>query len=224
MVCLAGNAGVVSLCGKTRAPDGSSGGRALPQGCLASSSADPESDLQSAPWLDRVPDDCCPGAGCGGSASTPEVAAFFFWASGWAYLLLYSHKCHCSVTAAFNARFVERASGQWPCDYTGAGLVLVRQRTEEVWDGDKARVKEVHHPDADFKPGLLVADAVLSVAEIQNLEEEIGALMKAGVDLFGAEPKFSLRVEIMPKTNAEREKGEEFNRLLGEVSGRLRLL
>ena len=43
-------------------------------------------------------------------------------------------------------------------------------------------------------------------------------------DLFGVEPKFSLRIEIMPKTNAEREKVEEFNGLLGEVSRRLRLL
>ena len=43
-------------------------------------------------------------------------------------------------------------------------------------------------------------------------------------DLFGVEPKFSLRIEIMPKTNAEREKVEEFNGLLGEVSGRLKLL
>jgi hypothetical protein len=43
-------------------------------------------------------------------------------------------------------------------------------------------------------------------------------------DLFGVEPRFSLRIEIMPKTNAEREKVEKFNGLLGEVSGRLRLL
>ena len=71
---------------------------------------------------------------------------------------------------------------------------------------------------------MVAAEAVLSVAEIQNLEEEIGALMKAGVDLFGAEPKFSLRVEIRPKANAGREKVEEFNGILREVSRRLRLL
>ena len=129
-----------------------------------------------------------------------------------------------ALTAAFNARFVERASGQWPCDYAGAGMVLVRQRKEEAWDGEKGAVKEVHHPDADFKPGLLVADAVLSVGEIQNLGDEIAALTKAGADLFGVEPKFSLRIEIMPKANAEREEVEEFNGLLGEVSRRLRLL
>ena len=43
-------------------------------------------------------------------------------------------------------------------------------------------------------------------------------------DLFGVEPKFSLRIEIMPKGEFGREKVEEFNGLLGEVSGRLRLL
>ncbi|HYU75067.1 MAG TPA: hypothetical protein VEL31_20560, partial [Ktedonobacteraceae bacterium] len=129
-----------------------------------------------------------------------------------------------ALTAAFNARFVERASGQWPCDYAGAGMVLVRQRTEEAGDGEKGAAKEVHHPDADFKPGLLVADAVMSVGEIQNLGDEIAALTKAGADLFGVEPKFSLRIEIMPKTNAEREKVEAFNGLLVEVSRGLRLL
>src|SRR6266581_1263078 len=130
-----------------------------------------------------------------------------------------------ALTAAFNARFVERASGQWPCDYAGAGMVLVRQRAEEAEEKVGADEKvEVHDPDAVYKPGVLAAEAVLSVAEIQNLEEEIGALMKAGVDLFGVEPKFSLRIEIMPKTNAEREKVEEFNGILREVSRRLRLL
>ncbi len=130
-----------------------------------------------------------------------------------------------ALTAAFNARFVERASGQWPCDYAGAGMVLVRQRAEEAENKVGADEKvEVHDPDAVYKPGVLAAEAVLSVAEIQNLEEEIGALMKAGVDLFGVEPKFSLRIEIMPKTNAEREKVEEFNGILREVSRRLRLL
>jgi hypothetical protein len=43
-------------------------------------------------------------------------------------------------------------------------------------------------------------------------------------DLFGVEPRFSLRIEVKPKTNAEREKVEKFNGLLGKVSRRLRLL
>src|SRR5713226_6942066 len=102
MVYLAGDPLVVSLCGQTGPFDGSSRDRALTQGGLARSSADPQSHLQSAPWLDRVPDNGGLGAGGGGSASTPEVATSFFWASGWAYLLLYSHKCHCSDLPGFN--------------------------------------------------------------------------------------------------------------------------
>jgi hypothetical protein len=128
-----------------------------------------------------------------------------------------------ALDAAFKARFVERAGGQWPCDYAGASMVLVRQRTEEVGDRDKAGVMEVHDQDVVYKPGVLAAEAVLSVAEIQNLGDEIAALTKAGADLFGVEPRFSLRVEIVPKTNAERKKVEEFNGILGEVSGGLRM-
>ena len=125
-----------------------------------------------------------------------------------------------ALTAAFNARFVDRASGQWPCDYAGAGMVRVRQRTEEA---EKKPATRENHPDADYKPSALIAEAALSVAEIQNLEEEIAELTKASADLFGVEPKFSLRIEIKPKANAEREKVEEFNGLLGEVSRRLKI-
>jgi hypothetical protein len=129
-----------------------------------------------------------------------------------------------ALHAAFNANFLERAGGQWPCDYAGAGMVRVYQRTEEAEKKVGADGKvEVHDPDAVYKAGVLAAEAVLSVAEIQNLEEEIGALMKAGVDLFGAEPKFSLRVEIRPKGEFGREKVEEFNGILGEVSRGLRM-
>src|SRR5438270_3140623 len=125
-----------------------------------------------------------------------------------------------ALDAAFKARFVDRASGQWPCDYAGAGMVRVRQRTEEA---EKKPTTRENHPDADYKPSALIAEAALSVAEIQNLEEEIAELTKASADLFGVEPKFSLRIEIVPKANAEREKVEEFNGLLGEVSRRLKL-
>src|SRR5436305_8518555 len=129
-----------------------------------------------------------------------------------------------ALDAAFKARFVDRASGQWPCDYAGAGMVRVRQRTDETKKKSATDGREeVHHPDAVYTPNLLVADAVLSAGEIQNLGDEIAALTKAGADLFGVEPKFSLRIEIKPKANAEREKVEEFNGLLGEVSRRLKI-
>jgi len=125
-----------------------------------------------------------------------------------------------ALDATFKARFVDRASGQWPCDYAGAGMVRVCQRTDET---EKKPATRENHPDADYKPSALIAEAALSVAEIQNLEEEIAELTKASADLFGVEPKFSLRIEIVPKANAEREKVEEFNGLLGEVSRRLKI-
>ena len=89
-------------------------------------------------------------------------------------------------------------------------MVRVCQRTEEA-----EKIVEVHHPDAVYKPGVLIAETALSVAEIQNLDEEIGALMKAGGDLFGAEPKCSLRIEIHPKGEYESRKVEEYNGFWG---------
>src|SRR5260370_30171705 len=82
MVCLAGDAVLVSLCGQTGPLDGSSRGRARAQRGLARSSQPPQSHLQPPSWLDPVPDDCGLGAGGGGSASTPEVATVFFGLQG----------------------------------------------------------------------------------------------------------------------------------------------
>ena len=72
-------------------------------------------------------------------------------------------------------------------------------------------------------PGILVADATLSAGEIQDLNDQVAALMKAGIDYFGSEPKFSLRIEINPKSEPAREHIEKFNQLLEEISAELKL-
>src|SRR5712691_2534970 len=134
-----------------------------------------------------------------------------------------------ALTAAFNARFVERAGGQWPCDYAGAGMVLVCQRSEQAPQQPKPSTEEATPPSLHHRrplyttSGILVADATLSVGEIQNLSDQVAALMKAGVDCFGSEPKFSLHIEVTPKSQPTHEEVEKFNRLLEEVSGELML-
>src|SRR5437764_13401895 len=101
------------------------------------------------------------------------------------------------IEAAFKARFVNNASGQWPCDYAGAGMVRVRQRTEETEKKSAADGREEgHHADAVYTPNLLVADAVMSAGEDQNVGHEKAALTKACADLLAGERRFSLSIEI----------------------------
>ena len=134
-----------------------------------------------------------------------------------------------ALTAAFNARFVERAGGVWPCDYAGAGMIQVYQRSEHVSQepipsagGPTPPV--VHQPKPVYTiSNNLVATATLSAGEIQDLNDQVAVLMKASVDCFGSEPRFLLRIEITPKTQPTTEQIEQFNQLLEEVSTELKL-
>ena len=134
-----------------------------------------------------------------------------------------------ALTAAFNARFVERVGGQWPCDYAGASMVRVCQRSEQVPQQPKpsaegATPSMVYQPKPIYTmPDVLVAAATLSAGAIQDLNDQVAALMKAGVDYFGSEPKFSLRIEINPKSEPTREHIEKFNQLLEDISAELKL-
>jgi Protein of unknown function (DUF499) len=134
-----------------------------------------------------------------------------------------------ALTAAFNARFVERAGGQWPCDYAGAGMVRVCQRSEQTPQQPKPP-EEGPPPPGERQPGpipttpgVLVADATLSVGEIQDLNDQLAALIKDGLDFFGSEPRFLLRIEVTPKMQPTKEHIEKFNQLLEEVSAELKL-
>jgi len=133
-----------------------------------------------------------------------------------------------ALTAAFNARFVERASGQWPCDYAGAGMVRVCQRSEQTPQEPKPPAEGpstiISRPEPDYtSSNVLAAHATLSVGEIQDLNDQVAALTKVGVDYFGSEPKFLLRIVITPKSQPTKEHLEKFNQLLEEVSAELKL-
>src|SRR5712692_5402342 len=78
MVCLAGDALVVSVCRTVWSFDRASRVTAIAESRLAGSSADPQSELQSSFGSNRVPNDRRSGAGGGGSAIPLEVADIFF--------------------------------------------------------------------------------------------------------------------------------------------------
>jgi hypothetical protein len=71
--------------------------------------------------------------------------------------------------------------------------------------------------------GNLVAEARLSVDQMQDLYDQISALTKACVDFFGAEPTFSLRIEVDAKSQPLTEHIGKINQLLQEVSQELQL-
>ena len=108
-------------------------------------------------------------------------------------------------------------------------MVRVYQRSEQASQepiplGGESTPSRVHQPKPIYTmPGVLAADATLSAGEIQDLNDQVAALMKASVDFFGSEPKFSLRIEINPKSEPTREHIEKFNQLLEEVSAELKL-
>ena len=134
-----------------------------------------------------------------------------------------------ALTAAFNARFVERAYGQWPCDYAGAGMVRVSQRKDQAPQPPKPPsgepVPPVYQPGPTYTPvpGVLATEAKLNVSQIQDLNDQLSALTKACIDAFGMEPVFSLRIEVHPKVQAKAGDMERVNGILGEVAKGLRL-
>jgi len=133
-----------------------------------------------------------------------------------------------ALTAAFNARFVERAYGQWPCDYAGAGMVRVSQRKDQAPQPPKGPgepVPPIHQPGTTYTPvpGVLATEAKLNVSQIQDLNDQLSALTKACIDAFGMEPVFSLRIEVHPKAQPKAGDMERVNGILGEVAKGLRL-
>ncbi len=75
-------------------------------------------------------------------------------------------------------------------------------------------------PDTSKPKGLLVAEAVLEANGIQDLADQIPDIAKAAV---GNDLKFNVRVEFGGETAPDSEAVEEINKLLSEVSDKLRL-
>ena len=119
-----------------------------------------------------------------------------------------------AIDAAIRARWVELTEGSapWPGDLAGAQHVVLR-----VPEGGGS---STHEGEDDELKGLLVAEASLLANGIQDLAEEIPALLKAAV---GHDLKFRLRVEFGGETRPDAGAVEQVNALLAEVSEELKL-
>lgn len=116
---------------------------------------------------------------------------------------------HDAIDGAFRAHLLERTldSGPWPCDYGGAGQV-------------KLRVPSAPPPPPPPPPGRPVAESELTVAQLQDVAEGIGDLVKAAA---GTPLKLTLRIELGGGTTPSAHVVERLNELLAKVSGELRL-
>ena len=118
-----------------------------------------------------------------------------------------------AIDAAIRARWVELTEGSapWPGDLAGAQHVVLR-----IPEGGKSGT----HKQEDELKGLLVAEASLLANGIQDLAEEIPALLQATV---GHDLKFRLRVELGGETRPDAGAVEQVNALLAQVSEELKL-
>lgn len=115
-----------------------------------------------------------------------------------------------AIDAAIRARFLERAedSGPWPCDWSVAASVRL------------SVPKDVPTP-ALFPSvsGGKYAEATLEPAELQDLVDGLGAILKAGA---GLDLSFVLRIEL-PDGTMDLDQIAKLNVALEKVSPKLRL-
>jgi len=119
-----------------------------------------------------------------------------------------------ALDGAFHAHLLERTldSGPWPCDYAGAGSVRLRVPSEAP--------PPPPPPPPPPKPGVFMAEAELTPAQMQDLGEVLPDLMTAAA---GCGLKFRVRIEIGSAKTPDGETVAKMNQLLGDVPGGLKL-
>jgi hypothetical protein len=181
----------------------------IPAGLLA-----PEARLQAPPKpvpVTEVLPDRLPEAWSGGAITVLALSAALSQRAGkplpWATLREV-------IDAALRLRWLERTpdSGPWPCDYAGAQAVRLRIPTERPPVPPPLTMAD--------KPGVLVAEAELKPAQIQDLADALGDLGKAAA---GHDLKYRLRIELGGTTPAPQTVVAEVGRLLLDVSTDLKL-
>lgn len=145
-----------------------------------------------------------------------------------------------AIDSAINARYIALAadSGRWPCDYAHAAAVRLRDRNTPVQPTPPIQAahppteassptviehaSDYYVPITTASPDARVAEATLTPAEIQNLEEQMSDIMRlcTANDL---KPTFYVRIEIADAGKLSDEKRAELDAMLQEVSERLRL-
>jgi hypothetical protein len=127
-----------------------------------------------------------------------------------------------AIDGAFRARLLERTvdSGPWPCDYAGARAIKVCEPREQPAPQFAPHIPTPTPPPVlrESPPETLVAAAILQPGEIQNLNDQLGDLVKAAV---GLTLQFQLRIELGPAAKLSHETVDKVNELLFEVSEKL---
>ena len=119
-----------------------------------------------------------------------------------------------AIENGLRARWIELASdpASWPCDFAGAQHAVF-QVPASVY------ARERDEPYIT-RPGLRSADAVLETHAVQDLAEQIPALLRAAV---GSTLRFKVRIELEGEPTPELTVVDAINALLSEVSDELKL-
>ena len=186
-------------------------GESMPAGVLS-----PSAMLRSPPeriLVNELMAESIPGAWQDGRANALAIATALSHKAGtnlpWFIV-------RAAIEDGIRARWIE-VSGEgapWPCDVTGAQHVVfqVPERTDVRED-----------PDGGFrtKPaGQLTAEAELEASGIQDLSDQIPDIMKTAV---GTGIKFTVRIELGGETPPDTDKLEKLNKILSEISDKLKL-
>ena len=117
-----------------------------------------------------------------------------------------------AISAAIQGRLLERSedSGPWPCDLAGAGLVRLRRPASRPQPPIHVPAPTTPAPQAS----LGVAQAGLSVNDLQDLNEAIGLLNSAAV---GHGLKILVRLEVGSEATVKEDLIVRLNQILDEA-------
>src|SRR5258706_1304111 len=130
-----------------------------------------------------------------------------------------------AIQSALNARWLERAADSGPLsDYASARAVKICQRKEQAQQQPEPRTEQpvTYAGLSSSQPGLLVAEAGLSVDELQDFYEKIGEILKAAAEI-NSKIAFRVRMELNASSQPPQDAVEKINKLLQEVSTELEL-
>ena len=121
-----------------------------------------------------------------------------------------------AIEDGIRARWIELVSdpGSWPCDLARAQQAIFQVPTRQgIREGEGGPYKPKPH-------GMLSAEAVLEAYGIQDLAEQIPAIVRAAV---GSTLRFNVRIEFEGEPTPDLKVVETINALLSEVSEELKL-
>jgi hypothetical protein len=181
-------------------------GEEVPEG-LVTEKAVLQSPPPQIPTSDLGPDSL-PGVWEDGEATAHDIAAALSEKTGktlpWGVV-------RDSIKNAIRSRELELAddSGEWPCEYEGAKSV-------------KLQVPKGATPPAPppKPPGVKIAEAELSTAQLQDLADKVGELVKSAG---GQEMNFKIQISLEDDEGDNEEVVSKINQLLKEISENLQL-